>query len=66
MAACVQVAVKTSNLKGCGTDASVYLQLFGEGPDKQPLQSANFKLDNSPTNFTRDAVGGGGDGWMDG
>ncbi len=51
-----QVSVKTSDIRGAGTDANVYMTLFGEGPDGKVLKSTNFKLDNSANNFERGIV----------
>ncbi|GFR41097.1 hypothetical protein Agub_g1741 [Astrephomene gubernaculifera] len=47
-----KVVVKTSDVKGAGTDANVALQLFGEHNAKK-YQSPALKLENSANNFER-------------
>lgn len=47
-----KVIVKTSDIKGAGTDANVSLQLFGEHAGKKH-QSPEIQLDNSKDNFER-------------
>ncbi len=42
------VHVYTGNKRGAGTDANVYVTLFGEGGD-----SGEMKLDNSKNNFEK-------------
>ncbi|KAG1672531.1 hypothetical protein FOA52_002840, partial [Chlamydomonas sp. UWO 241] len=48
-----KVSTRTSDIRGAGTDANVYITLFGEGPDGKPVKSNNFPLDNSANNFER-------------
>ena len=48
-----KVAVKTSDIRGAGTDANVSMTMFGEGPDGQKTKSADMKLENSNNNFER-------------
>ncbi|KAJ9527245.1 hypothetical protein QJQ45_025481 [Haematococcus lacustris] len=47
-----QVVVKTSDVKGAGTDANVYLTLFGEQEGK-PANSGPQRLENNANNFER-------------
>ena len=51
-----KVVVKTSDIRGAGTDANVYLTMFGEGPDGKTTKSAEIKLENSSNNFERAMV----------
>ncbi|GFH09149.1 uncharacterized protein HaLaN_04244, partial [Haematococcus lacustris] len=51
-----KVVVKTSDVKGAGTDANVYLTLFGEQEGK-PANSGPQRLENNANNFE---VRGGG------
>ena len=39
----------TGNKRGAGTDADVYITIFGEGGD----DSGEMKLDNSKNNFEK-------------
>ena len=54
-----KVVVKTSDIRGAGTDANVYLTMFGEGPDGKVTKSAEMKLENSSNNFERCKVSTG-------
>ena len=47
------VMTKTSDLRGAGTDADVYIFLCGEKAGKE-MWSPQIKLDNSKNNFERD------------
>jgi hypothetical protein len=51
--------VKTSDIRGAGTDANVYLTMFGEGPGGKPTKSPDLKLENSANNFERAKVRSG-------
>ncbi|KXZ56858.1 hypothetical protein GPECTOR_1g774 [Gonium pectorale] len=50
-----KVRVKTSDIRGAGTDSNVTLAMFGKLEDK-PTTSGTTKLDNSANNFERGAV----------
>ncbi|GLC44364.1 hypothetical protein PLESTF_000049800 [Pleodorina starrii] len=50
-----KVVVKTSDIRGAGTDANVTLAMFGKLEDK-PTNSGTHKLDNSTNNFERGAL----------
>ncbi|KAG2450199.1 hypothetical protein HYH02_000301 [Chlamydomonas schloesseri] len=50
-----KVTVKTSDVKGAGTDANVTMQIFGEHNGKK-YQSPQLKLENSANNFERAQV----------
>ena len=39
----------TGNKRGAGTDADVYINMFGEGGD----ESGQIKIDNSKNNFEK-------------
>ncbi|PNH12713.1 Lipoxygenase y domain-containing protein 1 [Tetrabaena socialis] len=47
-----KVVVKTSDVKGAGTDANVTLQMFGEHHGKK-YQSPELKMENSSNNYER-------------
>lgn len=47
--------VKTGDLRGAGTDADVFLTIYGPKGD-----TGERVLDNSANNFERNQVGGGG------
>ncbi|MEW5309958.1 MAG: hypothetical protein WDW38_001797 [Sanguina aurantia] len=47
-----RVQIKTSDIKGAGTDAKVSLTMFGE-QDGKPLSSGPMPLENSHNNFER-------------
>jgi hypothetical protein len=51
-----RIEVKTSDLRGAGTDANVYLNFISEGPGGKDVMSEAFKLDNSANNFERNQV----------
>ena len=57
-----QVTVRTSDIRGAGTDAKVSIQIFGTGPAAEGssgapgLDSGLHMLDNSANNFERGAV----------
>lgn len=48
------MVVKTSDIRGAGTDANVSLCIFGEHDGKM-LDTGTHKLDNSANNFERGA-----------
>jgi hypothetical protein len=48
----VQVVVKTSDIKGAGTDANVFITLYGEH-NGRPLNSGPLPLENSANNWER-------------
>ncbi|KAG2499991.1 hypothetical protein HYH03_002273 [Edaphochlamys debaryana] len=50
-----KVKVKTSDIRGAGTDSNVSLAMFGKLEEK-PTQSGVNKLDNSANNFERGAI----------
>lgn len=43
-----RVNVKTSNVKGAGTDANVYVTLFGDNGDTGPLHLKKSETNKSP------------------
>jgi hypothetical protein len=56
------VTVRTSDIRGAGTDARVSIQIFGSGPSAEGssggpgLDSGLHVLDNSANNFERGAA----------
>lgn len=52
---CLQVIIRTSDIKGAGTDANVTICIFGS-KDGQTLDSGTRKLDDSANNFERNMV----------
>ena len=51
----VQVRVKTSDIRGAGTDANVTLAMFGKLEERNTCIPAT-KLDNSANNFERNMI----------
>ncbi len=52
---CTQVRVKTSDIRGAGTDANVTLAMFGKLEERNTCIAAT-KLDNSANNFERGMI----------
>ena len=51
-----RIEVRTSDIRGAGTDANVYLNFISEGPGNKDVMSEAFKLDNSANNFERSMI----------
>lgn len=51
----LQVKVRTSDIKGAGTDSKVSLVLFGY-KEGMAVDSGSHKLDNSANNFERGQI----------
>lgn len=51
-----QVTVRTSDIRGAGTDAGVSVVLYGTQPDGTVIDSGRQVLDNSANNFERGQV----------
>jgi hypothetical protein len=47
------ITVVTSDLRGAGTDANVFLALYGKDTEGNILATAEFRLDNDRNNFER-------------
>jgi hypothetical protein len=43
-----KISVKTSNVKGAGTDANVFVTLFGDNGDSGPLHLKKSETNKSP------------------
>jgi hypothetical protein len=50
------VTVHTSDIRGAGTDANVFLSLTGKDAQGKPLSLAEMRLDNARNNFERGMV----------
>lgn len=51
------VETATSDMRGAGTDANVYIEIFGQR-DGQEVVGKKITLDNSANNFERGMVSG--------
>ena len=50
------ITVHTSDLRGAGTDANVFLALTGKATDGKMLSLPEMRLDNDRNNFERGAL----------